>query len=106
MALPHLFKAQPGIVCNLVLQSKKLHAQCYAKRSQHEIPLVSWFLYSLKQICFPEAIGGLQKHTSASRIHVVFSQRKQRTVAWLWSDSKISGGGWGRMIFLKNTCLS
>lgn len=32
---------------------------------------------------------------SASRINIVFSQKKQRTVAWLWSDSKISGWGVG-----------
>lgn len=40
-------------------------------------------------------MGGLQRHTSASRINIVFSQKTQRTVTWLWSDSKISGGGVG-----------
>lgn len=71
-------------------KKNKLHAQCYAKRSEHEINFVTWFLSSLKQICFSEAIGGLQRHAPASRINIVFSQQKQRTVAWLWSDSKIS----------------
>lgn len=97
--LPSTFiRARTGTVCNLVLQSKKkkitttknLHAQCYAKRFEHEINFVTRFLSSRKQICFSEAIGGLQRHASASRINIVFSQQKQRTVAWLWSDSKIS----------------